>query len=75
MLTPYMEPRTEARTLAISDRDAHHPDTVPMLRNESVLLLFALFVFYQVYKLGTSGGCVQCGGKGAHRDDCPRGGR
>jgi len=44
-----------------------------MLRNESVLLLFALFVFYQVYKLGTSGSCVQCGGKGAHRDNCPRG--
>jgi len=42
-----------------------------MLGNEAVLLLFALFIFYQLYKLGTSGGCVQCGGKGARKEDCP----
>jgi hypothetical protein len=42
-----------------------------MLHNEAILLLFALFVFWQLYKLGTSGLCVQCGGKGKHREDCP----
>jgi hypothetical protein len=43
-----------------------------MLHNEAILLLFALFVFYQLYKLGTDRSCVQCGGKGKHRDNCPR---
>lgn len=64
-----------AGTLAIPVRDATHPDTVPMHGSiyPAFLIVFALLVAVQVCALATSGRCMQCGGKGAHKEDCPKG--